>query len=124
MTMRSPRRAGIALADARLTGVAERLDALAGALLVGLLAAVFLTMAFLSVVLFAVLVLAVAFLAVVFLALAFLAGVLFAGTVRLLTLTVHTAYFFAVRGGRPRLVLHATENRTGARSLATIDRDV
>ena len=134
MTMWSPRRARIARVGERLTGVAERPDALEVGLfvafltaaflavvflavaafltvvflaVVAFLAVAFLAVAFLAVVLVAVVFLAVALLAVVFLAVVFLVAVFFTGTVASLTLTLHSAYFFALRGSRPSLALHA-----------------
>lgn len=107
MTIRSPRRALIARVGERLRGVVERPGPVAllvvAFLVVAFLAVTFSAGTFLAVDFLAVDFLAVAFLvltllAVVFLVLVFLAGVFFAGIVVSLTLTVQSAYFFALRG--------------------------
>jgi hypothetical protein len=89
MTMRSPRRAGIARADERLTGVAEWLVALG---------VVFLSVAFPVVAFLVARFLAVSFFAGV-LPLALLAAVFLAGTARLLNRTASLRLRPSLRDG-------------------------
>jgi hypothetical protein len=108
MTIRSPRRAGVARVDERLTGVVERPDALGVALFVAFLAVAFLAVAFLAVAFLAVAFLAVDFLAVDFLAVDFLAVDFLAGMTRLLNLTAPLRLRLSLAGRR------ATRIRLGA----------